>query len=132
MSHRLHTIALQPLRRQRRPLAWIMAALVAVSLNAAFLQCLSMSAMSFHGAGSVEATSLPGEMPCADCSAGGDASLLDQAAITLLGSAKPAFVFALIVVATLLTFGRLRSFPVPPRPALPSRPRTLKFAVLRI
>lgn len=96
------------------------------------MQCLAMGSMSFEGSAAGDRTSVPGEMPCADCTAGGDPRLLDETAPALLGSMKPGVVLALIVVGALLALSFPKSIPIPPRPLLPKQPRTLKFAVLRI
>lgn len=132
MSRHLDMTVLQPLRRHRRPLGWAMAALMSISLASALGQCLVMGSMATPGAAVSERSTMPGDMPCANCTLGGDPSTLDEAAPALLGSIKPGFVLALIVVSALLALSFPKSIPIPPRPLLPKRPRTLKFAVLRI
>lgn len=132
MSRHLDMNALQRLGRHRRHLGWVMAALISISLAGALGQCLLMGSMASTDTTAGVRSAMPGDMPCADCTVGSDSSLLDEAAPGLLGSMKPGFVLVLIVVSALLALSFPKSIPIPPRPLLPKRPRTLKFAVLRI
>lgn len=135
MSRHLDISALQPLRRQRRLLGWLTAALLAVSLAGALGQCLVEGSTSLFAAVAAKApagSAMPDDMPCEHCTAGDDSQSLDEAAVTPTGSLKPGFALALIMVSTLLALSFPKSIPIPPRPFLPKRPRTLEFAVLRI
>lgn len=127
--------ALQPLRRQRRPLGWLTAALLVVALAGALGQCLVEGSASIFAAVAPESpagSAMLEEMPCEHCTIGGDSQSLDEAAVALTGSLKPGFALALILISTLLALTFPKSVPIPPRPFLPKRPRTLKFCVLRI
>jgi hypothetical protein len=127
---------LQYLRRRRRPLGFVMAALIAVSLAGVLLgQCLAdqTSLLTVATADmSKHSPTMRESMPCVTCTAGSDSSSLAEGTLTLPANPKSWFVLALVVVSTLLSINLPKSVPIPPLPVLPKRPRTLKFYALRI
>lgn len=129
------TSALKRLRRHRRPFAWLAAALVVVSLGVALGQCLAMGSMRLLGAAAADTGGypmVPGDMPCADCTAGGDKTLPGPEAASLRTDPEPAAVLAPVLASPLLALAFPKIIPIPRRPFLPARSRTLKFCVLRI
>ena len=125
--------ALQQLRRNRRAFGWVMVALLVIPLANALGQCVLMDVPSAQApAPTGEQAPAYDAMPCADCSIGGGWRSLDRAAPALAATLKPWFVFALIVVSTLLALAAPKSISLPRAPLLPVRPRTLVFCVLRL
>lgn len=122
---------LERLRRNRRTFGWVLAALMVASLADPLVRCQGMDAAASGAAAAAQAAA-PATMPCAECGAGDAGRLLASGSDALPGGAEPWLVFALVVMSVLLALGMPKSIPIPRRPVLPTRPRTLEFCVLRI
>lgn len=113
-----------------------MLAVFAAWLAAAFGQCLVTAATHSAPAGAAMAgmkdwSNTASTVHDADCTIGSDSRTLD-ATTAIPINPKLWSGLALVLVSALLAINFPKTIPIPPRPRLPKRPRTLKFYALRI
>lgn len=128
---------LQHFYRRRHPLGFVVLAVFALELAAALGQCLMAATTQSVPAGTTtmanmnDHSNMASTMPCADCTMGSDSRAVDGAT-AIPADPKLWSVLALVLFSALLAINFPKTIPIPPRPLLPKRPRTLKFYALRI